>query len=351
MGNRLRITAQLIDVSLGYQVWSGRYDREMADLFAIQEEIAENIVRALEITLGPGEDQILHNPATADVHAYDLYLRGREYFYQLTRRGLEFARDMFARAAEIDPAFALSYAGAADSCSFLCMWFERTPELLAEADRMSRKAIELAPDLAEAHAARGLALSMNRKYQAAGVEFEAAIQLNPNLFEAYYFYARDAAVQGQMEKAANLYRQAHVVRPEDYQTLFLGSQALRGLGRAEEARQMALTGIATAEKHLYLYPEDTRALYLGAAAQVLYGDRERGLEWANLAAKLDPEQEGMLYQLACIYSLAGEHERAIAFLEQWEQEGALPREWLENDSDLDPLREQPRFQALMARLA
>jgi adenylate cyclase len=127
-------------------------------------------------------------------------------------------------------------------------------------------------------------------------------------------------------------------------------QALRGLDRHDEARDLALAGIETAERHLDLYPEDTRALYLGAAALVIYGERERGLEWARLAAKLDPEQEGMLYQLACIHALAGELETAVDCLERWEQEGALPREWLEHDSDLDGLRDHPRFRALLGRL-
>jgi adenylate cyclase len=113
---------------------------------------------------------------------------------------------------------------------------------------------------------------------------------------------------------------------------------------------MAERGIVTAERHLDLFPEDTRALYLGSAALVIMGQKERGLQWAQQAATLDPEEDGMLYQLACIYALAGESERAITCLEDWEKEGALPREWLENDSDLDSLRDQPRFQALMARL-
>jgi tetratricopeptide (TPR) repeat protein len=322
----------------------------MSDLFAIQEEIARNVVRALRVTLGPDEDRTLLRWATTDVQAYDFYLRGREYLNLLTRRSLEFARQMFARASDIDPDSALAYAGAADACSFLCMWFDRSRELLDEAEAMSRKAIELDPELAEGHAARGLALSMNRNYDEAAVAFETAAHLDPHLFEAFYFHARDATAQGDLEKAVELYRRANQVRPEDYQSLFLCSQALRGLDRQDEAREVALRGIETAEKHLDLYPEDTRALYLGAAALVIYGQRERGLEWARLAATLDPEEEGMLYQLACIHSLAGDTESAIDFLEKWEQEGALPREWLENDSDLDAIREHPRFKALMERL-
>jgi serine/threonine protein kinase/tetratricopeptide (TPR) repeat protein len=350
VGNRLRITAQLIDTRDGHQSWSGLYDRDEADLFAIQEEIALNIVKALRVTLRPENGKHFRQPATANIQAYDFYLRGREYFYQLTRRGLDFARRMFAKAAAIDSGFALAYAGAADSCSFLCMWFERSPEMLQEADLMSLKAIELGPDLAEAHASRGLALSINQLFDEAAVEFERAIALNPRLYEAFYFYARDASAQGRMERAAELYRKAHEVRPEEFQSLFLCSQALRSLDRQEEAEEIALYGIEAAERHLDLYPEDTRAMYLGAAAMIIYGQKERGLRWAQTAATLDPERDGMLYQLACIHSLAGEADKAVEYLEDWEQEGALPRNWLENDCDLDNCRTHPRFIALMDRL-
>jgi adenylate cyclase len=230
------------------------------------------------------------------------------------------------------------------------MWFDRSPALLAQADAASRKALELAPDLAEAHASRGLALSLNRKYQESEEEFEIAIRLNPRLFEAFYFYARDSVGQGKLEKAARLFKSANDARPEDYQSLLLLSQCCRGLGRLEEAREAALRGIETAEKHLELNPEDTRALYLGAAALVIYADKQKGLAWAQRAANLDPEEKGMLYQLACIYSLAGEIEQAIDYLEEWEKKGALPKEWVEHDSDLHALGSHPRFQALMARL-
>ncbi|MBE0567300.1 MAG: protein kinase [Krumholzibacteria bacterium] len=350
-GDVLRITVQLIDAVRGHQIWSGRYDRELADVFRIQEEIACSVVRALQGKLGaPAGAGRLTRHATADVRAYDLYLKARDHFYQLTRRGLEIARDMFKRAAEADPGFALAWAGVADACSFLVMWYDKSPEVLAEASAMSARAVEMAPQLAEAHAARGLALSLGKDHEGAEREFARAEELDPDLFEAWYFHAREATNRGDLARAAELFRRANEKRPEDFQTLFLASQALRGLGRGDEARELALAGIATAERHLDLYPEDTRALYLGAAALVIYGDRERGLAWARLAAKLDPEDEGMLYQLACIHALAGEAELALDYLERWEREGALPREWLIHDSDLQGLRGHPRFVALLARL-
>jgi tetratricopeptide (TPR) repeat protein len=331
-------------------MWSGRYDREMQDIFAIQDEVARDIANVFQWTLGPARERVSHNPTTSNVQAYDYYLRGRKYFYQLTRRGLEFARQMFESASELDSSYALAYAGIADSCSFLSMWFDRSLELLETADAASRKALALAPELAQAHASRGLALSLNRKYDEAEREFELAIHQDPKLFEAHYFYARDSVAQGKLEKAARLFKRASEIRPEDYQTPLLLSQVYRGLGMTAEAEVAGRKGIEIAAQHLELNPEDTRALYLGAAALVIYGDSERGLEWAQRAATLDPEEQGMLYQLACIYSLAGEVEDAITYLERWEEKGALPKEWLDNDPDLDRLRDHPRFRALRSKL-
>jgi tetratricopeptide (TPR) repeat protein len=321
----------------------------LKDVFVIQDEIAQHIVQVLRFALGPRELNISLKPTTDDVQAYDYYLRGRKFFYQLTRRSLEFARQMFVKASQIDPSYALAYAGIADCCSFMCMWFQRGEDYLRQADTASLRALELAPDLAEAHASRGLALSLNRKYEASAAQFEIAIQQDPRLFEAYYFYARDSVAQGKLEQAARLFQRASDVRPEDYQSLLLLSQTYRGLGRGEEARAAALRGIEVAARHLELDPEDTRALYLGAAAKVVYGQREEGLEWAERAAKLDPEESGMLYQMACIYALAGESTRAIDCLEEWERKGAVLKEWLLNDSDLDSLRSHPRFQTLVGR--
>ena len=349
-GNKLRVTAQLVNVSDGYHLWSERYDRQLEDVFAIQDEIAENIVRALRVVLSEEEKRAIEAAPTTDIEAYDYYLRGRQFFHQFRRTGIQFARRMYERAMEIDPSYALAYAGAADCCSFLYMYWDASKANLDGADMYSQKALELGPELAEAHASRGFAVSLRKRYDEARREFETAIRLNPKLYEAHYLYARACMQEGKLEEAARRYEDAARVRPEDYQALLLMQGPLNGLGRTADAEGAVRRGLQVVEKHLELNPDDARALYLGAGALVMLGNRDRGLEWARRAFAIDPEDSGVLYNVACAYVSLGMTEDAIICLEKAVQNGFGHREWLENDSDLDALRADPRFEALRKRL-
>src|SRR5512135_11005 len=349
-GNKLRVTAQLVNVADGYHLWSERYDRQLEDVFAIQDEIAENIVRALRVVLSDAEKRAIEQAPTTDIEAYDYYLRGRQFFHQFRRTGIQFARRMFERAMEADPGYARAYAGAADCCSFLYMYWDASKANLEGADAYSSKALELAPELAEAHASRGFAVSLSRRYDEARREFETAIRLNPRLYEAHYLYARACFQEGHLEEAVRHYEEASRVRPEDYQAVLLMQSPLNGLGRKAEAQAALRRGLQVAEKHLELNPDDARALYLGAGALVQLGERERGLEWARRAFGIAPEDSGVLYNVACVYGLVGQTDDAIGCLEKAVQNGFGHREWLENDSDLDALRGDPRFEALRRKL-
>jgi serine/threonine protein kinase/tetratricopeptide (TPR) repeat protein len=349
-GTKLRVTAQLVNVADGYHLWSERYDRELQDVFAIQDEIAGNIVRALRVVLSDAEKRAIEKAPTANVQAYDYYLRGRQFFHQFRRTGMQFARRMFERAIEVDPAYAIAYAGVADCCSFLYMYWDGSKANLEGADNASRKALDLDPELAEAHASRGFAVSLSKQYDEARREFEMAIRLNPKLYEAHYFYARASFQEGKLEEAVRHYQDASRVRPEDYQALVLMAAPLKALGREEEMRAAMRLGLEVAQKHLELNPDDARALYLGAGALVQLGDQARGLDWTRRAYAIDSEDPGVLYNVACAYSNMGQIDDAIACLEKAVQNGFGHREWFENDSDLDPLRNDERFQALMKRL-
>ncbi|HKC46595.1 MAG TPA: protein kinase [Gemmatimonadales bacterium] len=349
-GSKLRVTAQLVNVADGYHLWSERYDRELQDVFAIQDEIAGNIVRALRVVLSDAEKRAIEKAPTANVQAYDYYLRGRQFFHQFRRTGMQFARRMFERAIEIDPGYAIAYAGVADCCSFLYMYWDGSKANLEGAESASRKALELDPELAEAHASRGFAVSLSKQYDEARREFETAIRLNPKLYEAHYFYARACFQEGKLEEAVRHYEEASRVRPEDYQALVLMAAPLKALGREDEMHAAMRHGLEVAEKHLELNPDDARALYLGAGALVQLGDSERGLDWTRRAYAIDSEDPGVLYNVACSYSNMGRVDDAIACLEKAVQNGFGHREWFENDSDLDPLRGDERFQVLMKRL-
>ena len=350
-GNRLRITAQLAETRTGHSIWAERYDRELRDVFAIQDEIARNIARALRVMLTEKEKREIEKIPTSEVQAYDYYLRGRQFFYQFRRKGQEFARQMFARAIVIDPGYARAYAGVADCCSFLYMWFDANEDNLREAVAASRRAIELDPESAEAHASRGLAESLSKNYLEAEKEFEAAIRLDPQLFEGYYFYGRSCFAQAQYQRAASLFEKASEVNPDDYQATSLSALCYSAMGQREKEVELQRETVRKIERHLQLHPDDLRAVYLGAAALCSVGERARSLEWAERALAMEPGESSALYNVACVYSLLGEADKSLDCLEQAFRQGYGQVEWIENDPDYLPLRDHPRFRALVEQLS
>jgi non-specific serine/threonine protein kinase len=348
-GNRLRITTQLVETRTRTSVWAERYDRQMEDVFAIQDEIAQSIAAALKVVLTESEKKAIAKAPTADVKAYDYYLRGRQFFYQFRRRGYDFARQMFTRAIELDPGYARAYAGVADCYSYLYMYWDDSETNLQAAEDASRKALLLDPGLAEAHVSRGLAISLKKRYDEAEIEFQTAIRMDPKLFEAYYFYGRACVQQGKLEDAASLFENALKVKPDDYQSPTFIGMAYSGLGRKEEALEAYRRAWQLAEKHLELHPDDARALYLGACALGRLGEGSRSLEWARRALAIDPEDCGILYNVACAYALQGKAEEAVDCLEKAMTHAFWYKRWAQHDSDLDLIRSHPRFQALMER--
>ncbi len=346
-GGRLRVTAKLVASRTGHCLWAERYDRHLQDVFAIQDEIATNIAHELQVVLTDSEKKEIAKIPTADVRAYDFYLRGRQFFHQFRRKGFDFAREMFAKAIDIDPAYARAYAGIADCSAFLYFYWDSSAENLQRSDDASQRALELDPDLAEAHASRGLTASLRKNYDEAEREFRIAMRLAPRLFEPYYFFARNCYAQGKFEDAVAWFEQASRANPEDYQAPMLLASALNGIGLKAEAHAAYRRGLAAAEKHLELHPDDSRALYLGANALSQLDERERSIEWADRAIALEGEEPQVLYNVACVYALLNEVDKAVDCLEKSITRGWGQRAWMQHDPDLAGLRAHPRFQALL----
>lgn len=341
-GNHVRVTTQLIKVSNGYHLWSKSFDEELKDIFAIQDEIATNIARALLNTLHPVKTR-----STRDLGAYEYYLRGRQFFNRFSKTGMISARQMFRQAIDADPKFALAWAGYADCYSFLIMYVDPNEEYREKANSASRKALELDPELAEAHASRGLAHLISGEYEHAETEFKEAIELNPRLFEAYYYFARSRFHQGDMNRAIELFGKASEVNPDDYQSRLLRVQILRGMGREKEAAEEAREGIAVVERHLEWYPDDLRALQLGAGSLILLGYKERAEQWLNRALEIDSDDSVLLYNVACNYASLGKTDAALDCLEQAFEYGTVSVAWMKNDQDLESLRGSPRYEQLL----
>jgi TolB-like protein/Flp pilus assembly protein TadD len=346
MGNRLRITAQLVNVADGYHLWSERYDREMEDVFAIQDDISQAIVKALKVILTEGEKKQIEKARVENVAAYDYYLRGRQYYY-IHRKSLEYARQMFNRAVETDAEYARAYAGVADTCSLLYMYYDAREFNLKQADFASAKALELEPDLAEAHVARGLAVSLSKRFKEAEAEFETAMKLDPKLFEAAYWYGRALEAEGRFAEAAKMYERATVLRPEDYQAPSFLAQAYRAQGMLEESRAADRRAIKLMLERLELNPSDARAANLLAATFASQGESEKAVDYAERSIAIDPDDAMLLYNLCCTYTLLGKNDEAIACLERAVDKGFGHREWIDHDPDLNALRDNPRFQSIM----
>ena len=348
--DRLRITTQLIDVSDGCHLWSEQFDREMADIFDIQLEIARSITRTLKIKLSDKEKHAVKKVPTENIAAYDFYLRGRQFFYRHKRKYMQHAIEMFSRAIEQDPDYALAYAGKADCHSYSYHYFGGSVADLELAEKDSETALNLDPKLAEAYAARGLAVSLNNKYEEAEKEFSKAIEMNPNLFEAYYFYGSTCYLEGKFEKAIDLFKEAGRVNPADYQAPAYLAFIYQMTGQSEKMDAVLDEALYKIEQHLALNPDDSRAIYLGAGALVRMGEQEKAMKWIKPLAATERDEPHLLYGIACLYSMTGRIEESIYYLEKAFEVGFAHRRYLERDGDFDPIRSHPGYKALIKKL-
>ena len=299
-------------------------------------------------------------PADAHVHgrtpvaqaeeAYDHYLQGRQQLARMMQRGLEASRTKFARAVELDPGYAPAWAGLATVHACLYEWFDSRELVLDRAEHASRRALAAAPRLAEAHVAYGLARSLSRHYDEAVGEFTAAIRINPDLFEAYYYFGRTAFALGDMTRAAEMFALAAQLRPEDFQSPMLLATAARALGRDETACDAVRSGIRRAEQVLALNPRDGRALSLGACALIDDGQAQRALDWSRQCLDLYPHDTSALVNVACVHARVGQRGEALDLLERVFARGCGKRDWIVNDPDYASLRHEPRFERMLSRV-
>jgi DNA-binding SARP family transcriptional activator len=293
-------------------------------------------------------------PAKAGDHeaeqAYDHFLQGRQHLTRMMQRGLTMSRAHFTRAIELDAGYGPAWAGLAMVHSCLAEWFDPGKINLAHAEHTSRRALELAPKLAEAHVARGLARSLSKDYGEAIREFEEAIRLNPCLFDAHYFFARTTFACGDMQRSAELFQAAMQLRHEDFQSPLLLCTVLRALRRDDAAREAVRMGIRRAERILVLNPHDGRALSLGAGGLVDDGQTERALEWTQKALDLHPDDTSALVNSACVHSRLDQKDEALNLLERVFARGCGRRDWVENDPDYSNLRGDPRFYRMLSEM-
>jgi adenylate cyclase len=345
-GNRLRITTKLVNVSDGSHLWTNRYDRELEDIFSIQEDIATNVATELKGYLTSHEKEVMR-PQKTSIEAYEYFLKGIELFHQLD---VWESKLMFEKAIKIDPSYAPAHAGLTDVLGQIYEWHGGDSKVLAIAESHSVIALSLNPSMSESHSSYGFVLSLRKKYDEANQEFLEAIRLNPNSFRAYYQYARMCFSLGNIEKSAELFLKASEVRLEDFQSLLLLAQSLDILGNNEAQKDALKQGLKRVKKHIEFNPTDRRALSLGSGSLFQNGEEEEALKWINKAIELYPNDGGVIFNGACLFAKSGKKEKAIDLLEIAVDKGWGSKEWIEQDQDYDILRDEPKFKALIKKL-
>lgn len=349
ISERVRVTAQLVDVATGYTLWSSRFDRRVDDIFAIQDDVAANVAQSLEVALS--QDELLRSTlsATRDPTAYDYYLKGLHYYHQGRRKSFDYALRMYRKAVEADPEYAIAYAGIAETAAILVhLYGDNQSERLSEADRASRRALELDPQLSEALSARGFTLWLEGKIDEAKEYFESAMRQDPSLTDAPYLYGRACFQLGEFEKALELFKLAGQ-HQEHHESRYFAAQTMTALNRPQEALSMYRLALRTIERRLEVNPDDARAYTMGAVSLCRLGDSHAGLRWAEKALQIDSEDPGIQYNVACLYALDNQVDKALDCLERAVNANFAHREWALNDPDLAILHGNKRFQKLAWR--
>ena len=345
-GNRLRINAQLVDTHTDFPLWSERYDRQMEDVFEVQDEIARKIAEALRITLSPQEEAALAAKPTENLQAYDLYLRGKSYARRLTRQDFEFALQMFENAVALDPDFALAHAAIANVCAQTHYHYGRDPVWLERAKSASRKAVALRSQLPEALVAQAWILYADNQYDEAARCVRQAIERKSDCEGAYYLLGRALFASGRYQDLANVADAAMEASGQDYNIYVPILNALGALGKEETLRNVRQRLIQALENHLKSVPEDARARVILATNYASLGRREDATREANLAVALRPNDAIVLYNLACAFCMMEKKPEALDALRKAWNAGQKDSDWARRDPDLALLHGDPEFERL-----
>ena len=345
-GNRLRINVQIVETRTGHSIWAERYDREMRDVFEVQEDIARCIAQALRISLSPQEEQTITRKPTENLEAYDFFLRGRNY---TRRQNREFALQMFEHALQLDPNFALAHAGIANICGMQFYLQDRDPRWIERGIAAVNRAFELDHQLPEAFVARARISYAQEKYDDAAEYARMAIARKPDCESSWDMLGRALFASDRWQEAADLVERALEATGDDYNVYVPYGNALSALGRTDAARTLIERSVRVLEQQIEQVPEDTRARILLACRYAELGRRNeaiRELEKVQLLGSTDPHT---IYNVACAYSLLQMKEEGLTALKRAAEAGFSEWDLAARDSDLACLREEPEFKRMLDR--
>jgi serine/threonine protein kinase/Tfp pilus assembly protein PilF len=342
-GNRLRITTQLVDTQTEFPLWSERYDREMKDVFEVQDEIARKIAEALRITLSQQELEDLATKPTENLQAYDLYLRGKRYARRQTRQDLEFALQMFENAVTIDPSFALAYAANANACAMFYCNYSRDSIWVERARNASGKAVALRWDLPEVMVSQAWVLYATELHDEAVRMVEKAIERKRDCEGAYYLLCRALFSAGRYQEVIDVMETALEVSGEDYNVYVPVANSLGALGKKDAHRNLLLRRIGALENHLKQVPEDARARVLMATDYAELGRVDDAIRELNMAITLRANEASILYNAACTYAILKRKREALETIKKAWDAGFKDSVWARRDPDLALLHDDPEF--------
>jgi serine/threonine protein kinase/Flp pilus assembly protein TadD len=345
-GNRLRINAQLVDTNTDFPLWSERYDREMKDVFEVQDEIARKIAEALRITLSPQEQEAIAAKPTDNLQAYDLYLRGKSYARRQTRQDLEFALQMFENSFTLDPNFALAFAASANACALLYTNYGRDTVWMERAKAAAQKATALSPDLPEVQVGEAWIQCADGRYEEAVRTVRRAIDRKRDCEGAYYLLVRALFASGRYQEVAAIADVALESSGEDYNAYVPVMNSLAALGKDDALKNIRQRLIAALENHLKKVPEDARARILLGGHYAELNRIDDAVRETNLAITLRPNEAVVLYNAACNYCLLKRKAEAMDTLRKAWEAGFKDPGWARRDPDLGLLHGDPEFERL-----
>jgi len=345
-GNRVRISAQLVEASTRHSIWAERYDRQLEDVFAIQDEIARSIAQALRITLTPHENKTIGKKPTENLQAYDFFLRGRAY---TRRQDVNYALQMFEQAIKLDPNFALAHAGIAHLCGLIYELREQSPKWIERGLAACDRATALAPDLPEVLVARARIFFAQRRYDEAALSAWRAIERKSDCEGSWNILGRAYFSAGRYEDAVALADRAIEANGDDYNVYVPYTLSLDQLGRKEDARRLREKMTQALRQQLEIVPEDVRARILLASQLANVGEAEEAIRHAEIAVALRPDDGNTLYNAACAYGVLQKKEAALDMLRKAIDAGYSNVDWWAKDPDLACLHDDPEFQKLVGR--
>jgi serine/threonine protein kinase/Flp pilus assembly protein TadD len=345
-GNRLRISGQLIDTATDFPMWSERYDREMKDVFEVQDEIARKIAAALRITLSPQEQEALAAKPTENLQAYDLYLRGKNYARRLTLQDTEFALQMFDNAVALDPNFAIAYAAIANGCSMIHCNFGRDAIWLERANAALQKALALRPELPEVQIGRAWILYSTDQHDEAIRIARQIVERKRDCEGAYYLLCRALFASGRYQEVAEIADDALEASGDDYNAYAPIDNSLKALGKLEASHNLVLRRVIALENHLKRVPEDARARTHLAVCYAGLGRNADAAKEASFATVLRPNDAMILYNAACVFGILENKSEALNAIRKSYEAGFKDSTWARRDPDLAILRGDPEFERL-----